>query len=82
MLEKFSNQLKEELDFLRRCHRFKTEVAYASSQGAAVMAQGLGKTLLDAGVITHRLPLARYDEGFKPLQEGKAIKVLLYPYHR
>lgn len=45
-----------------------------------LLAQGLGKTLLDNGIITHRLPLERYDEGFKALQEGKAIKVLLYPH--
>lgn len=44
-----------------------------------LLSQGLGKTLQDAGVITHRLPLSRYDEGFKALQEGKGIKVLLYP---
>lgn len=47
-----------------------------------LLAQGLGKTLLDNGIITHRLPLARYDEGFQALQQGKAIKVLLYPHHR
>ncbi len=44
-----------------------------------LLAQGLGKSLQAAGVITHRLPLERYDEGFRALQEGKAIKVLLYP---
>lgn len=45
-----------------------------------LLSQGLGKTLLDNGIITHRLPLERYEEGFNDLIAGKAVKVLLYPH--
>ena len=44
-----------------------------------LLSQGLAETLLDNGIITHRLPLERYEEGFQALEQGKAIKVLLYP---
>ena len=44
-----------------------------------LFSQGLGETILQHGIITHRLPLEKYDEGFAALQTGKAIKVLLYP---
>lgn len=44
-----------------------------------LFSQGLGEVILQHGIITHRLPLEKYDEGFAALQNGKAIKVLLYP---
>lgn len=44
-----------------------------------LLVNGLSDTLLNNGIITHRLPLAQYDEGFRALLNGKAIKVILYP---
>lgn len=44
-----------------------------------LLAKGLEKTILDSGIITHRLPLAEFNTGFQALMNGQAIKVLLKP---
>ncbi|MDX9893531.1 MAG: zinc-binding dehydrogenase [Patescibacteria group bacterium] len=44
-----------------------------------LLANGLTETILNSGIITHQLPLSRYDEGFQALINGQAIKVLLNP---
>lgn len=44
-----------------------------------LLANGLTKTILDSGVITHQLPLKDFDQGFQALINSQAIKVLLKP---
>jgi len=44
-----------------------------------LLAKGLSETLLSSGIVTHELPLEKYDEGFQALLKGEAIKVLLKP---
>ncbi|MAF24973.1 hypothetical protein CL634_05295 [bacterium] len=44
-----------------------------------LLAEGLTEKLLDSGIITHQLSLDNFEEGFKALTEGRAIKVLLKP---
>lgn len=45
----------------------------------ALLKSGLAKKLLDLGFITHQLDLKNYVKGFKAMQAGEAIKVLLRP---
>lgn len=44
-----------------------------------LLANGLEKTILDSGIITHKLSLEEFDKGFQALINGEAIKVLLKP---
>ncbi len=44
-----------------------------------LLSKGLAETILASGIITHQLPLERYEEGFQALASGRAIKVLLTP---
>jgi threonine 3-dehydrogenase len=44
-----------------------------------LLAKGLSKKIMDGGLITHQLPLEKYDEGFQALLNGEAIKVILKP---
>jgi len=44
-----------------------------------LLAKGLAKKLIDSGIITHQLPLSKFEEGFQVLLNGQAIKVLLKP---
>jgi threonine 3-dehydrogenase len=44
-----------------------------------LLAKGLEKTILESGMITHQLPLEKFDEGFQALLNGQAIKVILKP---
>lgn len=44
-----------------------------------LLAKGLESKILNSGIITHQLPLERYEEGFQALINGQAIKVLLKP---
>ena len=45
----------------------------------ALLKSGLAKKLLDLGFVTHQLDLKNYVKGFKAMQAGEAIKVLLRP---
>lgn len=44
-----------------------------------LLAKGLESKILNSGIITHQLPLERYEKGFQALINGQAIKVLLKP---
>lgn len=39
----------------------------------------LTKIIMESGIITHQLPMTEFEEGFKALISGEAIKVLLRP---
>ncbi len=45
----------------------------------ALLKSGLAKKLLNLGFITHDLDLKNYIKGFKAMQSGEAIKVILRP---
>jgi len=44
-----------------------------------LLVNGLSQKLIQSGIITHQLPLEKFDEGFQALITGRAIKVLLKP---
>jgi len=45
----------------------------------AILKSGLAKKLLDLGFVSHQFDLKNYERGFKLMQSGEAIKVLLRP---
>ena len=45
----------------------------------ALLKSGLAKKLLDLGFVSHQFDLKNYERGFKLMQSGEAIKVLLRP---
>jgi threonine 3-dehydrogenase len=44
-----------------------------------LLKKGLAQKFLKSGMVTHDLPLERFDEGFTALRNGDALKVLLRP---
>ncbi len=44
-----------------------------------ILKAGLAKQFIKTGFITHQFPLEQYDEGFKVIANGDALKVLLRP---
>lgn len=44
-----------------------------------ILKKGLAKRFLDAGFISHQLPLKDFDKGFHAIMNGDAFKVLLRP---
>ena len=44
-----------------------------------LLSKGLEKTILTSGIISHQLPLEKFEEGFEALCNGQAIKVILKP---
>lgn len=45
----------------------------------AILKKGLAKRFLDAGFVSHQLPLKDFDKGFHAIMNGDAFKVLLRP---
>ena len=45
----------------------------------AILTDGLGELLMKSGIVTHDLPLAKFEEGFAALKKGEALKVILRP---
>ncbi len=44
-----------------------------------ILKEGLAKTFVDSGFISHDLPLEEYEKGFNGIMNGDAVKVLLRP---
>jgi threonine 3-dehydrogenase len=44
-----------------------------------ILKQGLAKQFTESGFISHDLPLEEYEEGFREIMNGDALKVLLRP---
>jgi threonine 3-dehydrogenase len=44
-----------------------------------ILEEGLAKTFVETGFITHELPLEKYEEGFQAIMNGDALKVILRP---
>ncbi len=44
-----------------------------------ILKNGLAKRFVDAGFVTHQVPLADFDNGFEAIASGDALKVLLRP---
>ncbi len=44
-----------------------------------ILKNGLAKRFMDAGFVTHQVPLADFDKGFEAIASGDALKVLLRP---
>ncbi len=45
----------------------------------ALLKRGLAKRFLRAGFVTHQFPLREFDAGFRAIESGDALKVLLRP---
>ncbi len=45
----------------------------------ALLKKGLAQRFLQAGFVTHEFPLAQFEEGFRAIADGDALKVLLRP---
>lgn len=45
----------------------------------AILKNGLAKRFMDAGFVTHQVPLKDFDRGFEAIEKGDALKVLLRP---
>jgi len=44
-----------------------------------LLTNGLVEAIVKNKIVTHDLPLEKYQEGFKALQSGEALKVILRP---
>jgi threonine 3-dehydrogenase len=44
-----------------------------------LLKKGLAKRFMNAGFVTHQVPLAEFDKGFQAIASGDALKVLLRP---
>ncbi|MFA6304147.1 MAG: zinc-binding dehydrogenase [Patescibacteria group bacterium] len=44
-----------------------------------ILTSGLAELLIKSGIVTHDLPLEKFEEGFAALKKGEALKVLLRP---
>lgn len=45
----------------------------------SILTDGLGELLIKSGIVTHDLPLEKFEDGFAALKKGEALKVLLRP---
>lgn len=64
-------------------HYKRLRVFGAYSYSAAEFAKGyelLAAGRIDTGIITHKLPLEKMEEGVRAIQSGEAIKVVLKPW--
>ncbi|MDP2736760.1 MAG: zinc-binding dehydrogenase [bacterium] len=44
-----------------------------------ILTDGLAELLIKSGIVTHDLPLEKFEDGFTALKKGEALKVLLRP---
>ena len=45
----------------------------------SILKSGLAEKILEAGFITHQLPLEKFEEGFNAIKNGDGLKVILKP---
>jgi threonine 3-dehydrogenase len=45
----------------------------------SLLKSGLADKILEAGFVTHQLPLERFEEGFEAIRNGDGLKVILKP---
>ena len=62
------------------CETVSTSTPRRWGVAVALYLLGIFMGAIDTGIITHKLPLEKMEEGVRAIQSGEAIKVVLKPW--